>query len=76
MRIFQPFLPKYTHKCTLFWESNPPESAWEADAIPLGDSRIFPSIIAARGGSVKQIRFVCANLRKTYCALTKYALPE
>ena len=33
----------------LFWserrESNPRESAWEADAIPLGDSRIFPATV-------------------------------
>ena len=33
----------------LFWserrESNPRESAWEADAIPLGDSRKFISVI-------------------------------
>ena len=30
-------------------ESNPRESAWEADAIPLGDSRMFMSSRANRG---------------------------
>ena len=38
-------------------ESNPPESAWEADAIPLGDSRnLFSMVIILR-----KIAFVKAN---------------
>ena len=38
------YIKKAAHFCAVGWserrESNPRESAWEADAIPLGDSRI------------------------------------
>ena len=41
-----------------FWsrkrESNPPESAWEADAIPLGDSCNVSLIIKGAKESVKR----------------------
>ena len=35
-------------------ESNPPKSAWEADAIPIGDACIFPFIISAFRSFVKE----------------------
>ena len=47
-------MQKEQAKCLFFFwserrESNPRESAWEADAIPLGDSRMFMSSRANRG---------------------------
>ena len=54
MRISRHFKSRYAHKWSARRESNPPEAAWEAAAIPLGDSRIFTGSIAKPHSVVKR----------------------